>query len=165
MAETWANIEGFPDHEISTRGRVRRRTPSINTWAGRVLKAHLTHDGYVRIGIWREGRVRFRSVHRLVAKAFIANPNNLPQVSHKDGNRQHVYVSNLEWRTAAGNNQYGMKSGVNGAAGVSFNRIRNKWRAYYSAGGKQIIIGTSFLTKKAALRARRAAVRRVADVI
>lgn len=67
---------------------------------GKIIKPHLRgRNGlmYVAVGLSRDGETVAHSVHRLVAEAFIPNPDNLPEVNHKDENTQNNVVSNLEW--------------------------------------------------------------------
>lgn len=70
-----------------------------NKW----LKQTINPNGYPMVGLQGEKKL----VHRLVAEAFIPNPNNLPQVNHKDENKKNSHVNNLEWCTSKYNNNYG----------------------------------------------------------
>lgn len=74
----------------------------------RPLKPEVTRDGYARVTLSKYGIPRHMFVHRLVASAFIPNPNNLPQVNHKDENPLNNNVHNLEWCTGKQNCNYGM---------------------------------------------------------
>ena len=67
-----------------------------------------TQDGYLRVKLSKDGVKRSEYVHRLVARHFIPNPNNLPQVNHLDENPQNNIVSNLQWVSAKENNNYGL---------------------------------------------------------
>jgi hypothetical protein len=62
--------------------------------------------GYLRLGLCKNGKIKYYSIHRLVAEAFIPNPNNYPCVNHKDENVQNNNVENLEWCTHKQNNNY-----------------------------------------------------------
>ena len=118
MKELWKDIEGYEGlYQVSSLGAIRsldryRNRPSksgnmyIQRYKGKVLKQTL-NDGYFTIYLHKDGVNKFYSVHRLVAKAFIPNPNNLPQVNHKDENKQNNCVENLEWCTAKYNVNYG----------------------------------------------------------
>lgn len=62
--------------------------------------------GYLTVGLWKNGKAKTRSIHRLVAIAFIPNPNNLDTVNHKDFNRHNNNVENLEWMSLSDNLSY-----------------------------------------------------------
>lgn len=64
-------------------------------------------NNYLAVGLWKNGKVKMKSIHRLVAETFIPNPNNLPQVNHIDENKLNNRVENLEWCTAKYNLNYG----------------------------------------------------------
>ena len=107
--EQWATAsEAMGNYEVSSHGRVRR----IET--GRVLTEKIGRFGYLRVhlrSIDSKNGVN-PLVHRLVAKAFIPNPDNLPQVNHKDGNKRNNAVGNLEWVTAKGNFEHALSAGL-----------------------------------------------------
>lgn len=90
-------IEDYPNYEISESGLVR------NKETGCFLKPWVTPDGYLRVDLKYEKKF----IHRLVAKAYIPNPDNLPCINHKDENKLNNCVDNLEWCTVAYNNAYG----------------------------------------------------------
>lgn len=96
----WKCIDEFPDYEISTSAEIRNKTTK------QMLK-HIKSGGYLQVII--DGKYR-RYIHRLVAMAFIPNPDNLPQVNHKDENKCNNNVDNLEWCTAKYNSNYGTQS-------------------------------------------------------
>ena len=75
-----------------------------------ILSQHANKKGYLRVCICKDGISRHHFVHRLVAAAFIANENNLPQVNHKDENPANNCMDNLEWCTAKYNMNYGIHS-------------------------------------------------------
>lgn len=66
--------------------------------------------GYKRVSMWIDGKQEWELVHRLVAKAFLPNPNNLPIVNHKDENPSNNNVTNLEWVTAKQNCDWGTRN-------------------------------------------------------
>lgn len=70
------------------------------------------HDGYNRVQIWKNNKCRFVSWHRVIAETFIPNPNNLPYVNHKDGNKTNNCVSNLEWCTQKDNIKHAWENGL-----------------------------------------------------
>ena len=92
MKEIWKEIEGFDMYEVSNLGRVR------NTWTGNILSPHIKDSGYCSYCL-RNNDYKTKTVlaHRLLAIAFIPNPDNLPQVNHIDFNKENNCVDNLEW--------------------------------------------------------------------
>lgn len=93
-------------YQVSNTGAVR------NKITGHILKPHKDTKGYLRVSL-SKGNVRVTvKVHRTVAIAFIENPNNLPQVNHKDGNKENNSVLNLEWVSNYENMQHAIKNGL-----------------------------------------------------
>lgn len=108
MEEIWKDVEGFEGlYQISSRGRLK----SFKQYKeGKILRLTNKKGGYFSFVLQGIGHAR-RSVriHRLVATAFIPNPDNLPQVNHIDGNKQNNAVENLEWCTASENHRHALK--------------------------------------------------------
>lgn len=104
MMEQWKPIDEFPIYSVSNYGRVRNDT------TGNILLGSYDRDGYRQVIICYGGKQYNRRVCRLVAIAFIPNPENLPQVNHKDEDKENDYVYNLEWCTAQYNNTYGHRT-------------------------------------------------------
>lgn len=100
MKEEWVKIKGFEEYEVSNYGTVK------NTRTGRIIKTRSTNTGYKLIDLHNNCNVSTKYLHRLVAEAFIPNPNNWPQVNHKDENKENNHVDNLEWCTASYNLSY-----------------------------------------------------------
>ena len=97
-------IPGFPNYSVSTDGVV------INNRTGRELKQTIhksRNSGYKTVFLYGSNGRKTMSVHRLVAQVFIPNPDNLPQVNHRDENTLNNCVDNLEWCTAKYNCNYG----------------------------------------------------------
>lgn len=105
--EIWNNIEGFEGkYMVSSFGRVKRLS-SYYRRTEIILNPPLGSRGYLQIILSNNGKRKTYLVHRLVAKAFIPNPNNLTQVNHKDENKQNNCVDNLEWCDSKYNINYG----------------------------------------------------------
>lgn len=91
-------IEGYPDYTIDTLGVVR--------FKGAKVKAYDNYRGYLKVFLYDTShKKRSLRIHRLVAETFLENPNNLPLVNHKDGNKYNNTVENLEWVTHSRNVQ------------------------------------------------------------
>lgn len=106
MNEIWKDIEGYEGlYQVSNLGRVKSLNYSRTGKEG-ILKPNPTKRGYIIV----ELKSKPFQVHRLVAQAFIPNPNNLPQVNHIDENTSNNIVSNLEWCTAEYNSNYGTRN-------------------------------------------------------
>ena len=72
----------------------------------------ISNSGYGRVSLWDHGKGKHYSIHRLVAEAFIPNPDSLPQVNHKDGNKLNNNVDNLEWCSFSENMKHAYKNGL-----------------------------------------------------
>lgn len=111
MKEKWINIYDNL-YAISNLGNVKANKRVIETKTGtrkykeKILKPEITKDGHLRVVLCKAGKKKRVFVHRLVAEAFIPNPNNLPVINHKDENPANNCVENLEWCTIAYNNVY-----------------------------------------------------------
>lgn len=104
MKEEWRDIEGYEGlYMVSNFGRV----VSFQGCNPRIMKLGMTHKGYQCVGLQKEKQHKTCVVHRLVAKAFIPNSDNLPQVNHKDECKTNNRVDNLEWCTDKYNHNYG----------------------------------------------------------
>ena len=108
--------------EVSNLGRVRSKMRD-----GRILKLQTDSKGYQRVRVTIKGQKRQYKIHRLVASVFIPNPLLLPQINHKDGNKQNNAVSNLEWISNKDNAYHAIKAGLWGnvfSASERVNRSR-----------------------------------------
>lgn len=109
---SWKPVEGFPNYEVSDHGEVRSLTRTTTDrygnsrfHLGRVLKQQVTPKGYLTVGLSdaKSGKHLTARVHRLVALAFIPNPDNHGEVNHKDGDKRNSRAENLEWCTTQHN--------------------------------------------------------------
>lgn len=102
MMEEWRAVPGYEGlYEVSNMGNVR------NVRRNTLLRLSKTNYGYIRVGLCKNGISTGFQVHRLVAQAFIPNPDNLPQINHLDEDKTNNNVDNLEWCTAKYNINYG----------------------------------------------------------
>ena len=105
MDEVWRDIIGYEGlYQVSDCGRVK----SFYNGKERLLSAGKDDDGYLYVGLCKDGKMKSCRVHRLVAQAFIPNPYGLPQVNHKDECKTNNVETNLEWC----NNKYNINFGT-----------------------------------------------------
>lgn len=150
--EHWKAVDGTNGAiEVSDLGRIRS-----NLRDGRILKACPDKKGYLRLRVTIERKKMSFKVHRLVAQAFIPNPENKPQVNHIDGNKTNNAVDNLEWVTNYENAHHAMDADLWGnviAASKRANQAKRKpviatnimtgtTRRYSSIGEAEVELGT-----------------------
>ena len=120
----WKWVKGYRNlYKVSRDGRVKsaarvveRKDGRLMAISGRILKpGDLVSDSgkrYKVVSLWKGGKGRMFQVHRLVAKAFVPNPDNLPEVNHLDGNPGNNHYTNLEWTTRKGNMRHAVRTGL-----------------------------------------------------
>ena len=100
MEEIWKSIEGYSGYFVSNTGKIKSTRNNRTT----ILSPRIGVFGYHFVNLYDEnGKMKSVKIHRLVAKAFIPNPDNLPQVNHINENKANNNVLNLEWCTASHN--------------------------------------------------------------
>lgn len=138
MQEIWKDIDGTEGlYQVSNMGGVRsvncvktRKDGIKYEVKGKNLKSIRLPSGYMYVNIYVGGRQKRFYVHRLVASAFIQNPDMFDQVNHKDENKQNNCVDNLEWCTSKYNNNYGT-------------HIERSTKSKYSRGHTRIVLLTA----------------------
>ena len=162
MCEIWKPVKEFPeDYEVSNKGRVRSKDRVRHCSNGNVLNlkckilhqtVHATYLYRIRLCV---NKVKYsRSVHRLVAEAFIPNPENKPEVNHKDGNRLNNNLENLEWNTKEENMAHAVETGlINNPFGEdsrNFHGVTRAWKdgvCHYEMNGNKEIMQAGFCYK------------------
>lgn len=118
MKELWKDIKGYEGiYQVSNLGRVKRVTTD------RVLKGCKNTKGYLKVDLYKNGSQSNKRIHRLVAQAFIPNPDNTSQVNHIDENKTNNAISNLEWVTSKENINHGTRNERAGKAISKSNSI------------------------------------------
>ena len=117
MTEIWKTIEEYDLYEISNLGRLRSKDRVVQNHGGSYVKKGRTlhpskdHYGYYIFELKQDGRAKKVKIHRLVAEAFIPNPERKPEVNHIDSNPSNNNVENLEWCTHHENMMWMHKTG------------------------------------------------------
>jgi hypothetical protein len=106
--EIWIDIDEYEGrYQVSNIGSVKSLKNNKGKYRELILKPKIDKDGYLEVNLCKQGKGVTKKVHRLVAQMFISNPNNLPEINHKDENPNNNKVDNLEWCTREYNNNYG----------------------------------------------------------
>lgn len=138
--EIWKDIVGDNNYQISNLGNVRSKDMVLiksngvkeykHHIKGRVLTPYVTGKGYKKGKGYLTIRIsnnKGKKIHRLVAEAFIPNPDNLPQVNHIDGNTFNNSVDNLEWCTAKKNIEHSVNMGLHAVGeNVKYSKLTEK---------------------------------------
>ena len=115
--EEWRDIKRYEGYyQVSNTGKVKSLERTVRSGRGyriipeKILEGYPDKDGYLYVQLWKNCICKNCRINRLVAMAFIPNPDNLPEVNHKDENKQNNYVENLEWCTTKYNCNYGTRN-------------------------------------------------------
>jgi hypothetical protein len=135
--EVFRSVDGYKNYAVSSFGRVK------NTKSGRILKDFDNRQGYSIVDLRENGNRKMLTVHRLVACAFINNPNDKECVDHIDNNRTNNHISNLRFATPKENSQNRKLCSRNTSniKGVYFSKRAEKWCARITIDGIRIHIG------------------------
>lgn len=118
VVEKWIKVEGFANYMVSNLGRVKSLS-KIKTIGNRsfvtkekILKQILHSNGYLSVTLCENKKTKQINVHRLVAKAFIENKYNKPNINHIDAIKTNNYFKNLEWVTQKENSEHAVKNNL-----------------------------------------------------
>lgn len=146
--EQWKPIKGYDHYDISNLGRVKSLERIAHTPLAsylkpeNILKAADNGKGYKFVRLWQDGKSKKHYIHRLVAEAFIPNPNNYPEVNHIDSDPSNNKVDNLEWVTHRQNAKHMMSQG----RGAMCRKEHKKRIAEINKKQRKAVIGKSVAT-------------------
>lgn len=112
MEEIWKTVSECSNYEVSNYKRVRSLIPCKNGKPPYILKIFISKTGYYVVNLHINGKGRTRKLHRLYAIEFIPNPNNYPQINHRDGNKLNLNDDNLQWSTQKMNAHHAFRTGL-----------------------------------------------------
>ena len=138
ITEEWKDVIGYEDlYKISNKGKIIRKEFSkidrmgINrTYSEKEIFPSINSSGYKKIVLRKNGVGKNEYLHRLLAIHFIPNPDNLPNVNHKDGNKLNCNLSNLEWCTVAENSQHAYDNDLRYVTGYNRTIVGNNTRRF-----------------------------------
>ena len=107
----WKKIDEFPSYSICESGRVRNDNTKV------VKSPSFGSRGYPVVSLYKNGKLYLRTIHILLARTFIPNPENKPQVNHIDGDKLNYSLENLEWVTSKENMEHARRTGLHTSDG------------------------------------------------
>ena len=133
----WKEIKGYSNYEVSISGSVRNITTK------QILKPRINRDGYYRVNLYRNKKIKVHNIHQLVIMTFIPNINNKKCIDHKNNDKLDNTISNLRWASYQENNFNRSMSSKNTSSikGVSWHKRDKKWQAYIKINNKKIHLG------------------------
>ena len=150
--EVWKDVVGYEGfYKVSNKGNVysvERLNSRGYKCGGRILRSRYTGNGYLQVGLYKNGKMKGKYIHRLVVEAFIPNQNNYLEINHKDEIKTNNELPNLEWCTREHNINHGTRierivektskkvKAVNVETGevVTFNSTQEAERKGYNSG-------------------------------
>jgi hypothetical protein len=135
--EVYKNIKEFENYSVSNFGNVK------NIITGRLLKLRIGRHGYCRVNLYKDGIRKTMEIHKLVAEAFLENPQKKRCVDHINNDRTNNKVDNLRFATHSENRRNSSKyiNNTSGVIGVYHDKKNNKWMARITINGKSKHIG------------------------
>lgn len=152
--EIFKPILGYENaYKVSNYGRIVSLSKQINCYQEK-LKSFELCKGYPRVSLWNNGKGKHFFIHRLVAEAFIPNPDNKPHINHINGIKTDYSINNLEWCTPKENIEHSIRTGLAGTTlhkktklnksgyiGVSYCKLTKKWLSRITINKKRISLG------------------------
>lgn len=147
MKEIWKDVDGYEGlYQVSNLGRVKRVATS------RVLNGMNSGSGYVQVGLYKQGVVSRKLIHRLVAQAFIPNHEHKSEINHIDEDKTNNNINNLEWSTRKENINHGTRnervSKIKSIPIIATNLKTGKYREFYGTSecARQLGLNHSHIT-------------------
>ena len=141
MKEIWKDILGYEGlYQVSNYGRIKSFNYR-NTGKEKMLSLKPNKNGYIRIGLTKDGKRKMFQVHQLVAQTFLENPNNYSQINHKDENKINNNAENLEWCTPKYNSNYGTRN--ERASKTLSTNIKGKHKGKLNPNAKKVVCITT----------------------